>query len=97
MYEILPEYSLPDGQIDIAIKSIDYEIYIENKISSDLSDSQLERYSKHLESINKATKLILITRDFIEDKRLSEKTNFRIFQLYGLNGLGTKFIQDFNQ
>ncbi|MCD4765878.1 MAG: PD-(D/E)XK nuclease family protein [Methanosarcinales archaeon] len=93
-YEIILEYQIPDGRIDIAIKSIHYEIYIENKISSDLSDSQLERYSKHLESIDKTTKLILLTRDFIEDKTIQKYTDKYIFwtELYTLIELFTNSI-----
>ncbi len=78
-YEIIPEYPISDGRIDIAIRSIHYEIFIENKISSGLGESQLERYSKHLESIGKETKLVLLTRDFIDDETIPKYTNKYIF------------------
>ena len=78
-YEIIPEYPISDGRIDIAIRSIHYEIFIENKISSGLGESQLERYSKHLESIGKETKLVLLTRDFIDDKTIPKYTDKYIF------------------
>ena len=78
-YEIIPEYPISDGRIDIAIRSIHYEIFIENKISSGLGESQLERYSKHLESIDKETKLVLLTRDFIDDETIPKYTDKYIF------------------
>jgi len=85
-YEIIPEYPVLDGRVDIAIKSIHFEIFIENKISSGLYESQLERYSKHLESIDKETKLILLTRDFIDDETIPKYTDKYIFwtELYTL-------------
>ena len=78
-YEIIPEYPISDGRIDIAIRSIHYEIFVENKISSGLSELQLERYSKHLESIDKETKLVLLTRDFIDDETIPKYTDKYIF------------------
>ena len=85
-YEIIPEYPIPDGRIDIAIKSIHFEIFIENKISFGLCESQLERYSKYLESVDKETKLILLTRDFIDDETIPKYTDNYIFwtELYTL-------------
>ncbi len=93
-YEIIPEHPITDGRIDIAIKSIHYEIFIENKISSGLGESQLERYSKYLESIDKETKLVLLTRDFIDDETIQKYTDKYIFwtELYTLIELFTNSI-----
>ena len=95
-YEIIPEYHISDGRIDIAIRSIHYEIFIENKISSGLGESQLERYSKHLESIGKETKLVLLTRDFIDDETIPKYTDEYILwtDLYTLIDHFTDSITD---
>ena len=78
-YEIIVEDTFSEGRIDIAIKSLHFEIFIENKISSGLGESQLVRYSNHLESIGKETKLVLLTRDFIDDETIPKYTDKYIF------------------
>ena len=95
-YEIIPEYPISDGRIDIAIRSINHEIFIENKISSGLGDSQLERYSNHLERIDKETKLVLLTRDFIDDETIPNYTDKYILwtDLYTLIDYFTVSITD---
>lgn len=68
--EIRLEESFSDGRIDIAIKAINSEVYIENKIFADLGDFQLERYSNYLKSRPTETKLILLTRYYINDESI---------------------------
>ena len=64
---------------------------------SGLGESQLERYSKHLESIDKATKLILLTRNFIKDENIQKYADKYIFwtELYTLIELFTNSISDY--
>lgn len=66
-YEVELEHPFPDGRIDIAIKSLPLEVYIENKISADLGETQLERYYNYIHQISNKSKLILLSRDLIED------------------------------
>ena len=96
-YEIIVEDTFSEGRIDIAIKSLHFEIFIENKISSGLGESQLERYSNHLESIDKETKLVLLTRDFIDDETIPKYTDKYIFwtDLYTLIDYFTDSITDY--
>lgn len=65
--EIKLEESFSEGRIDISIKSLNLDIFIENKISADLGDFQLERYSNHAKNRSTETKLILLTRYYIDD------------------------------
>ena len=67
-YEIELEHTFPDGRIDIVIKSLPLEVYIENKISADLGETQLERYYNYIHQISNKSKLILLSRDLIEDE-----------------------------
>ncbi|MDP2768099.1 MAG: PD-(D/E)XK nuclease family protein [Candidatus Methanoperedens sp.] len=68
--EIKLEESFSNGRIDIAIKSLNLHVYIENKISADLGDFQLERYSNHVKNRSTETKLILLTRYYIDDESI---------------------------
>lgn len=89
-YEVVLESSYEEGRFDIVIKSLSIDIYFENKISDDRID-RLKDYKKHLtEDVLKETKLIFLTRDYIDDKTIREYVDKYIFwsELYG-------FIEEF--
>ena len=52
---------------------------MENKITADLWKDQLKNYSEYLKSKPEKTKMILLTRDFIEDQSIIECTDEYIF------------------
>ncbi len=83
--EIKLEESFSDGRIDIAIKSLNLDVYIENKISAGLGDFQLERYSNYLKTRPNETRLILLTRYYIDDESINY-TDKHVFwsELYSL-------------
>jgi hypothetical protein len=89
-YEIVLEDTFNDGRFDLVIKSIGIEIYFENKISSSLGEGQIEKYAKYLKQKKEKTKLILLTRDYENNKNIYTCTNNYIFwsQLYD-------FIEEF--
>jgi len=78
-YEVVLEESFEEGRIDIVIKSLSSNIYIENKISADLGENQLERYSNYIRQRQNNAKLILLSRDYIEDPIIKECTDEYLF------------------
>lgn len=78
-YEIELEDTFPYGRIDIAIKSLPLEVYIENKISADLGETQLERYYNYIHQRSNKSKLILLSRDLIEDESIKYYADKYIF------------------
>jgi len=85
-YEVALEDTFSDGRVDIAIKSLPGLIYIENKLTADLVENQLERYYKHSRTISDQAKIILLSRDLIEDESIDKYTDRYIFwsELYAL-------------
>lgn len=82
--EVILEDTISNGRIDIALKSPHLEVYIENKVSSGLGELQLERYYNHLQNIDNETKLILLTRDYIEDESIGKYVDkyIRWYEIY---------------
>ena len=70
-YKLVLEESFPIGnnnrRMDIVIESLNLKVSIENKILAPMDIPQLEDYSKHLETIQKETRLVFLSRDFEED------------------------------
>jgi hypothetical protein len=85
-FEVILEEAFEEGRLDIAIKSLELEVYIENKISAPLGEKQLERYSNILRKKPIKTKLILLSKDYLEDDSIEKYADKYIFwsKLYEL-------------